>query len=377
MTVYAHAAVPRPAAVSVGTLGFWTLIALSAFGLWTLQKDFLPVVLAFPGSAVLDLTVLAVGLAVALWIARRFLRPVRAPPWSGTWLALMWGAFAACGLALVMNGMLLGAWSRALGLEAAGDWAASLTAPLIEEAVKAAGVVLLACVSTRLVRSAADGFVYGALVGFGFQLMENFTYGLNGIGLTGGVDPVGATGQVLWVRILLTGIGSHWTMSAVAGAGIGYLLSESGRSATRRVWVAVGCMALAMGMHWLFDSPFFGGIAGAVGKPLANFAILIVAYTVVRRGFRSRWDEVAAEEVQAGSLAPVEAASLSRQRARRRYLRAFGPVRVAQERLQQLQLDLLEERVPRRLDPAAAQPWRDAVAAARQGMLVDRTPPVL
>lgn len=377
MTVYAHTVIPRPAAVSARTLGFWVLIALSAFGLWTLQKDFLPVVIAFPGSAVLDLVVLLFSLVVAVWIARRFLRPVQAPRWAGTWLALMWGAFGACGLALVMNGLLLAAWSRALGLEAAGEWAAALTAPVNEEAVKAAGVVLLACVSTRLVRSAADGFVYGALVGFGFQLMENFTYGLNAIGMAGGVDPVGATGQVLWVRILLTGIGSHWTMSAVAGAGIGYLVSESGRSAARRAWVAAGCLALAMGMHWLFDSPFFGGLAGAVGKPLANFAILVVVYIVVRRGFRSRWDEVAAEEVQIGSLAAVEAASLSRRRARRRYLRGFGPVRVAQERMQQLQLDLLEERVPRGLDPSAAQPWRDAVAAARQGTLVDRTPPVL
>ena len=52
-------------------------------------------------------------------------------------------------------------------------------------------------------------------------------------------------------------------------------------------------------------------------------------------------------------------------------------MRVAQERLQQLELDLLEERVPTLLEPSAAQPWRDAIVAARQGTLVDRTPPVL
>ncbi|GAA2121959.1 PrsW family intramembrane metalloprotease [Glycomyces algeriensis] len=377
MTVYTHTAVPRPVNVDVRTVGFWVLIALSAFGAWTLQSDFLPVAAAFLGSTVLNLLVLAMGLAVALWLARRFLRPVQAPPWSGTWLALMWGAFGACGLALVMNGVLLSAWSKVLGLEAAGEWAAALTAPLNEEAVKTAGVVLLACVSTRLVRSAADGFVYGALVGFGFQLMENFTYGLNAIGMAGGVDPTGATGQVLWVRILVTGIGSHWTMSAVAGAGIGYLVSASSRSTAFRAWVAAGCVALAMGMHWLFDSPLLGGgLAGALARPLVNFAVLVVVYIVVRRGFRARWAEVAAEEVRLGSLVPVEAASLSRRRSRRRYLRSFGAVRVAQERLQQLELDLLEERIPERRDPAAAQPWRDAVAAAREGTLVNRPMPV-
>lgn len=378
MTVYARTVVPRPARVSARNLGFWVLIALCAFGLWTLQTNFLPAALAFPGSALLDLIVLGSSLVVALWLARRFLRPVQAPSWSGTWLALLWGGLGACGLALLMNGVLLVAWSRALGLEASGEWSAALTAPLNEEVAKAAGVVLLACVSTRLVRSAADGFVYGALVGFGFQLMENFTYGLNAIGMAGGVDPVGATGQVLWIRILLTGIGSHWTMSAVAGAGIGYLVSASGRGAARRVWVAVGCMVLAMGMHWLFDSPLFGGgLVGVVAKPLVNFAVLVLVYIVVRRGFRSRWAEVAAEEVRAGSLVPVEAASLSRRRSRRKYLRSFGAVRVAQERMQQLQLDLLEERMPPRLDPAAAQPWRDAIAAAREGTLVDRKAPLV
>ncbi len=357
----------RPVNVRVRSVAFWSLIALSAFGLWSVRRDFLPVVLAFPGSAVVDLFVLALSLLVGVWLARRIMRPVQAPAWSGTWLALMWGGLGACGMALVMNGLLMSAWSRAIGLEAAGSWAAAMTAPFNEEIAKAAGVLLLAAVSTRLVRSPADGLVYGALIGFGFQAVENFTYGLNEIGITGGVDPVWSTFDVLWVRILLTGFGSHWAMSAVAGAGIGYLVSAASRSAARRGWVAAGCLALAMGMHWLFDSPLLGGIAGSVVKPLLNFAVLMVVYLVVRRGFRARWAEVSAEEVAAGSLTPEEAQSLSRRRSRRRFARAtpFGPERAARERLQRLQSGLLEDRVPQRLDAAVAQPWRDAIAAAR------------
>ena len=95
MTVYAHTVTPRLTGISVRTLAFWVLIALSAFGLWTLQNDFLPVALAFPGSTVLDLIVVAAGVGFAVVVSRRFLRPVQAPPWSGSWLALMWGAFAA------------------------------------------------------------------------------------------------------------------------------------------------------------------------------------------------------------------------------------------------------------------------------------------
>jgi RsiW-degrading membrane proteinase PrsW (M82 family) len=280
----------------------------------------------------------------------------------------MWGALAACGIALVMNGLLVPAWTQALGVERAGAWAAAMSAPLNEELAKAAGVLLLAAVSTRLVRSAADGLVYGALIGLGFQVMENFTYGLNAIGLSGGVDPLASTFEVLWVRILLTGIGSHWAMSAVAGAGIGYAVSANGRSTIRRVAVAVGCLALAMGMHWFFDSPLGGGFAGTVAKPLVNFAIVMLVLLTVRHGFRARWAQVSDEEVMVRNLAPVEAHSLSRRRSRRRYLRHFpsGPVRASQERLQRLELDLLEERMPEQLDPSAAQPLRDAVAAARR-----------
>ncbi|RRS00109.1 PrsW family intramembrane metalloprotease [Glycomyces terrestris] len=359
-------ALPRRA-VDVRSVAFWAMIAMSAFGLWTLQRNAVPAMLAFPPSAALNVAVLLSTLAVGVWLARRVMRPVQAPPWSGTWLALMWGGLAACGMALLMNSRLLAVWSQALGLEASSRWSAALTAPLNEETAKAAGVVLLAAVSTRLVRSAADGLVYGALVGFGFQIVENFTYGLNGILMAGGVEPFAATFQTLWIRIVLTGIGSHWAMSAIAGAGIGYLVSAAGRSAARRVWVAVGCMALAMALHFLFDSPLGGGIAGTLVKPLVNFAAVMAVYVVVRRGFRARWAAVSAEEVAAGSLTRDEAASLSRRGSRRRRLRSFraGTGREAQARLQRLQLALLEERIPERLPAAAAEPWREAVAAAR------------
>ncbi|MFB9662277.1 PrsW family intramembrane metalloprotease [Glycomyces mayteni] len=356
----------RPA-VDVKSLALWAMIAASAFGLWTLQKNLLPMALAFPESAALNVAVLGVCLVVGVWLARRTMRPVQAPPWSGTWLALMWGGFAACGLALLMNTRTFSIWSRTFDLETAGSWSAALTAPLNEEVAKIAGVVLLAAVSTRLVRGAADGLVYGALVGFGFQVVENFLYGFNGVVMAGGVEPFAATLQTVVVRVGLTGIGSHWTMSAVAGAGIGYLVGATGRSAARRVWVAAACLAVAMGMHFLFDSPWFEGVAGAVGKPLFNFAVLLVVFFTVRRGFRARWAAVSAEEVAAGTLSEDEAGGLSRRRSRRRFLRAFahGPEREAQRRLQRAQLALLEERVPEHLPFEAARPRREAVAAAR------------
>lgn len=361
-------AVPAPTrTVDLRTVAFWTMLALAAVGAWASVKNLLPQLRAFPQSAAVGLVFLAATLALGLWLVRRLLRPVQAPPWSGTWLAVAWGALAACGIALLLNDMLLSAWSRALDPEAAAAWAASLTAPVNEELAKAAGVVLLAAVSTRLVRGAADGFVYGALVGLGFQVFENLSYGFMQIIAFGGVDPVDATAQALWVRFLLTGLGSHWAMTAVAGAGIGYLVGAVERPLARRAAVAVGCVLLAMAMHWLFDSPLLEGFAGTVGPALLNFAIALLVYSAVRRRFRSRWQAVAQEETAAGVLEPEEARALSRRRSRgrRRKERPAGPEREAAAELQRAQLALIEERVPGGAEDGAYGPWRGAVAAAR------------
>lgn len=333
-------------AVEPRTVAFWTMAVLMLFGLWESGKNLLPSMRAFPASTAVDVVFLVVSLAFGLWLIRRVLRPVQAPQWSGTWLAVLWGGLAACGIALVLNGMLLSAWSRTLDLETASAWSAALTAPINEEFAKAAGVFLLAAVSTRLMRGAADGFVLGALVGFGFQVFENFSYGFMQVMVYGGVDSTAATAQALGIRFFLTGLGSHWAMSAVAGAGIGYLVGAVHRPLGRRVWVAIGCVVVAMAMHWQFDSPVTQHFIEPIGPTLINFVIALIVYRVVRRDFRSRWDTGSAEEVRAGVLEPDEAQALSRRRARKRHVKAFpkGPEREAAASRQSAALELVEDR---------------------------------
>nr|WP_255672897.1 PrsW family intramembrane metalloprotease [Glycomyces amatae] len=345
------------------------MVALSAAGLWLLLKDLLPWARVFGPSALFGVVFLAFSLALGLWLVRRLLRPVQAPPRPGTWLAVMWGGLAACGIAQLLNGVLLSAWSRALDLETAASWAPALTAPINEELAKAAGVVMLTAVSASLVRGAADGFVLGALVGLGFQVSENLSYGFLQILAFGGVDPLAATQQAAMVRFLLTGIGSHWAMTAVAGAGIGYLAGAVGRPPAGRIAAFIGCLLLAMGMHWAFDAPVLDGFLDPVGKPLLNFLIALVVYLSVRRRFRARWQAVADEEVAAGTMGADEAAALSRRRSRARARRRVpaGPQRETAARVQRAQLDLVEARVPGDLAVEDAQPLREAVADARRG----------
>jgi RsiW-degrading membrane proteinase PrsW (M82 family) len=359
-------AVRRPP-VRAASLGFWVFSAYLLFGAWTLWKDFGAIAGAFPAVTVVNLLFLAVTLTVGMWLARRVLRPVQAPPLAASWLAVGWGALAATGLALILNSLNQSTLSEAAGLQFAGRWGAALTAPIDEETVKLLGVVLLAAVSSRLVRSAADGLVYGALVGLGFQVAENLVYGFNQVAATGGVGSAGSAFDILVIRVLGTGYGSHWAMTAVAGAGIGYFVGAAGRPRSRRLLVALGGLALAMAMHFQFNSPFLDGtVWESLLKPAMNLVVVMVVFVLVRRRFLARWREVCAEETVSGALRAGEAQVLSRRHARRRSLRRIpSPARSAVKRLQAAQLDLLENRVPYMEPPGAAEQLRAAIAERR------------
>ena len=164
----------------------------------------------------------------------------------------------------------------------AGNWSAALTAPVNEELLKVAGVVLIALAAPRVIRGPVDGMIYGALTGLGFQVMENFTYALNNIPLTGATNPAEAVVISTVVRGL-TSPGSHWAMTAMAGAGVGYLAARGLRGGAPR---AAACLAVAMAMHLLFDAPAPGAVI--VLKVLLNFAVVLVFYLVLRRGYRAR-----------------------------------------------------------------------------------------
>jgi RsiW-degrading membrane proteinase PrsW (M82 family) len=360
-------ALARPPLVRVRSFAFWVLCAYLLFGVWTLWRDFGATALAFPAVTAVNVAVLAATLAGGMWLARRVLRPVQAPPYAASWLAVGWGGLAATGLALHLNGLQLSVLAEAAGLEFAGRWGAALTAPVDEETVKVLGVVMLAAVSSRVVRGAADGLVFGALVGLGFQVAENLIYGFNQVAATGGVGSTAAAVEVLAVRVIGTGYGSHWAMTAVAGAGIGYLVGASGRPLSRRLLVALGCWMLAMAMHFQFDSPFLeGAVWETFLKPVVNLVVVMAVFIVVRRRFLARWREVCAEETASGALREGEARVLSRRHARRKSVRGLpSRPRLAVERLQAAQLELLEGRVPD-MEPAAAfAPSREAIARLR------------
>ena len=107
-----------------------------------------------------------------VWLCDRYERE----PWPLLAAAFLWGAIPAIVLSLVAELILhvpLGALrsSTARDLVAAGG-----IAPLVEEPIKAAALLGVFWFAHQEFDDILDGIVYGALVGFGFAMTENFFY---------------------------------------------------------------------------------------------------------------------------------------------------------------------------------------------------------
>src|ERR1700729_1683665 len=101
------------------------------------------------------------------------------------------------------------------------------------------------------IRDALDGMIYGALTGLGFQAVENVTVGITAIARPGATDPAQAVARSALLRAGLTALGSNWAMTAVAGAGIGYLAARGLRGAVP----ACTLLAAAIAAHLVADLP--------------------------------------------------------------------------------------------------------------------------
>ena len=334
---------------------------LCIFGAGVLIWEFVRFLAVFPQAAalaaVLELPLVLIGFALL-----RRLRPTRAPAllWSGA--ALVWGGTAAVGCALLANHGLAGLWAKSEGVKFASDWSASLSAPLNEELLKLCGVVMVALAAPLAINGPLDGLVYGALTGLGFQAVENVTYGLNAIITSGGANPDRAVLGSALLRVGTAGLGSHWTMTAVAGAGAGYLILHTRRRRVIRdasrarysgrqpagahvarpgydlLLAAAACLAAAIGMHLLFDAP-----AVAIELKVAlNFALAAILYLLLSSAFVHRARDVLAEAAAVGRVSAADASSVLSRRRRRQELHRMHPL-AAREKLRERQQHILTE----------------------------------
>jgi RsiW-degrading membrane proteinase PrsW (M82 family) len=286
--------------------------------------------------------------------------------------ALLWGAVAATTLSGFANDGWGQVVARVGGPEFAARWTAALTAPFVEEILKGSGVLLIYLIAPDEFDDMMDGFVYGAVCGLGFTVVEDVFYFM---GVFGG-HPSGVL-QGFFVRVIASGLYSHVLYTGLVGMGIGYFVSRRERRPLgRRVGIVVGLAAAAVLGHFLWNSPLLDlfpsrpltgadwlmiPIATAV-KGLPLLGCLALAVVLARRRERAWLRAALASEIGAAGVSLGERAILERPRLRREAVRAMrrragtraaGLLRRLQR--EQVNLAMIRSKVAAADDPALVE----------------------
>lgn len=256
---------PGYAVVIIVVLALLLMAASAVFGLtvWSMRSDTLRVFLtSLAGSTALSV----VPLGFLWWLDRR----ERESPWLFA-VAFLWGGVIATGLALPINSAILAgvaewvshnpAVTQTLGPEAALMLGAPLAGPLVEEVTKGLGVVALFLLLRAEFDNMRDGFIYGALVGAGFNWFEAPLYVAQGYAEFG----TAPYGLHLGARFALFGLAGHALFTGLFGAFLGLARQATG-------W-------------WIrYSVPIIGLLLAIVAHALNNLLPLVVALAGARAG---------------------------------------------------------------------------------------------
>jgi protease PrsW len=155
---------------------FYVYIALVAYGLvhTVTQQNVLRTV--SPGGWLLSWALLTPLYSLPIVVAVIWLDLYEREPASLMLGALLWGAVVATTIASRANDGWLAVISHVANPVFAVRWGPSITAPFDEELAKFLGVVAIYQIARSEIDDLMDGFVYGALVGLGFAIVEDVFY---------------------------------------------------------------------------------------------------------------------------------------------------------------------------------------------------------
>ncbi len=188
------------------------------------------------------------------------------------------------GAAVATAGALLLSLPPTMVVQAAGGdpelVGAVVVAPVVEEVLKGLGLLAVLLVGRRGLDGIVDGFVYAGVIGVGFAFTENILY-LGTALLDGGAGGLVGT-------FLLRGVVSPFAHPLfTAATGIGLVLA-SRRSGPPRYLLAGAGLAVAIGLHALWNGMAVGSFMGFVGTFVVLWVPLFAAFVAVAVVARSR-----------------------------------------------------------------------------------------
>jgi RsiW-degrading membrane proteinase PrsW (M82 family) len=275
-------------------------------------------------------------------------------PLSLVFGALLWGGFAAVALSLLAQTGWDSVISSLLGQNAT-EWSSAVSAPITEEVTKGAGVIFIYLIAREEMDDIMDGFVYGAMAGLGFTVIEDIFYF---VGVFGGTP--GGVLEGFFFRVIGGGLYGHPLYTGLFGIGVAYFVSRRREATTgQRILVAGGLIFLSMFAHFLWNSPllyFYPETLSSVGdylqvifatavKGMPFLAFLILMIVLARRR-EHRWLRAALQsEVGLQGLHHDELVTLEHPKLRRAAVKRMransGPVAAdTLKRLQKAHIDL-------------------------------------
>jgi RsiW-degrading membrane proteinase PrsW (M82 family) len=190
--------------------------------------------------------------------------------------ALAWGAIGATSLSAVANDAWGGVIARLAGPDFAANWSAAITAPIVEESLKAVGVVLIYLIARDELNDVMDGFVYGAMVGLGFAVVEDVYYFVAKFG-----GEVGGVLAGFFMRVIAGGLYGHVLYTGLTGMGIAYFVTRRGEVGRARRWLTAGALfGVGAAAHFIWNSPLLNVLPKGDVAPLALLALIPLAMAV-------------------------------------------------------------------------------------------------
>ena len=261
----------RPALVA--TPARWLVLGLIAAGAVRMTLIGARFAAAYPVATLTAVALFAL-LAVPFWLFVSEVDFLEREPMPLLVVAFAWGGLVATAVSIPGSTALENLVAKLGSPHLAAGWGAALAAPTVEEIAKALGIVAIVLIARTQVNSVLDGMVYGAMVGLGFQIVEDVVFAMGAVALAGQGDRVQPVVATFLLRGFLSGIWSHTLFGALAGAGIGYLVVRTDRPRRVRAGVAALGIAGAWASHALWNSPLFGDGLGNGG--LALLGVLLI-----------------------------------------------------------------------------------------------------
>jgi len=230
-----------------------------------------------PGALVWSLILASIPLLGVLW-GIRWIDKWEPEPRGALVFAFLWGAAASIVIALIFSGISQAYFADA-GLTDTPQalfFETVIQAPIVEEAAKGLGILLLLWAVRKTFDGPVDGLVYGATIAIGFAFTENLQY--FGLALIeGGAGEVGAT---FLLRAIMSPF-AHVMFTACTGVALGYAARRTGAVG------ALGYLLLglipAIGLHAFWNSASFWAADWFSYYFLVQVPLFVLAIIVVVR----------------------------------------------------------------------------------------------